>query len=343
MAQGSIQMETLRTELNLTLQIHEIKIKNDRDLDNSGEFHFFRKLLGESVRLPQSGDISRKADEFIRPADTNLTQEPFWKTTWVEDGTSGRLLEFDGYESDNWPDTDDPLGSVSATLNLTTFEFIDLNTRRLLETGDFHILYTVQCAPIIRSATHPDSTRAYYLRSIAFDWTRTMPAIGISGYSYVLDQSPQTEPDEVLEGTHLTLTYLMVEPGTWWFHVKACDKMDFWSNTGHFKVQILSTTVLQENVTNPPAFELAQNYPNPFNQATQITYSLNQPGFAELEIRNLQGAKIRTLVAENQPAGTYHITWDGQDQAGQLVASGTYFYLFRRGSMQVVRRLILLR
>ncbi|MCI0515405.1 T9SS type A sorting domain-containing protein [candidate division KSB1 bacterium] len=343
MAPASNPAATLRTELTLTLQIHEIKIKNDRDVDNTGEFHFFRKLLGASVRLPQSGDISRQAGEFIRPTDPNLAREPFWKTTWVEDGTAERLLEFDGYESDSWPDTDDPLGAVNTTLDLTTFEFLRLNTGRVLEAGDYTLSFTVQCAPLIRSDTHPDSTRGYYLRSVSLDWIRTLPAIGISGYSYLLDQASTTEPDDTLEGTYLTVTYLTVAPGTWWFHLKARDKMDFWSNTGHFKIQILPSTGGVNPIQQPRAFELGQNYPNPFNQTTQIAYSLDQTGFAALEIWNLQGVKIRTLVAENQSAGAYQIAWDGRDQTGQLVASGTYFYLFRRESMQVVRRLILLR
>ncbi len=76
----------------------------------------------------------------------------------------------------------------------------------------------------------------------------------------------------------------------------------------------------------PSTFELKQNYPNPFNPATQIQYHLAQAGEVKLEIYNLLGKKVITLVNEKQSAGAYSLSWKGNDQAGNHVASGVYLY-----------------
>jgi hypothetical protein len=77
----------------------------------------------------------------------------------------------------------------------------------------------------------------------------------------------------------------------------------------------------------PVEFELQQNYPNPFNPATTIRYSLNQPCNVTLEIINLYGQRVRLLMNEQpHPAGLNAITWNGQDDQGTRVSSGTYFY-----------------
>lgn len=74
----------------------------------------------------------------------------------------------------------------------------------------------------------------------------------------------------------------------------------------------------------PTAFEFKQNYPNPFNPVTQIQYQLAQAGEVRLEIFNLLGRKVMTLVNENQSAGVYSLSWNGKDLAGNEVASGIF-------------------
>ena len=76
----------------------------------------------------------------------------------------------------------------------------------------------------------------------------------------------------------------------------------------------------------PKEFALAQNYPNPFNPTTQIRYALPQPGAAKIEIFNILGQRVKTLVNESQPEGYYLLIWDGQNDQGSIVGSGVYFY-----------------
>ncbi len=75
----------------------------------------------------------------------------------------------------------------------------------------------------------------------------------------------------------------------------------------------------------PISFELRQNYPNPFNPTTRIYYYLPEPGEVKLEVFNIRGAKIISLVNQSQPAGWHAVTWDGKDRLGNAVASGVYF------------------
>jgi subtilisin family serine protease len=70
---------------------------------------------------------------------------------------------------------------------------------------------------------------------------------------------------------------------------------------------------------------LAQNHPNPFNPATTIEYMVERDGPVRLEVFDMAGHRIRSLVDESLQAGTHSVTWDGLDDAGNQAASGTYF------------------
>jgi len=87
------------------------------------------------------------------------------------------------------------------------------------------------------------------------------------------------------------------------------------------------STSVDENISSVPArFSLAQNYPNPFNAGTVIKYSLVNSGEVSLVIHDLLGREVVSLVKGRQSAGTHTVQWFGQDNKGQDVASGIYFY-----------------
>ena len=71
---------------------------------------------------------------------------------------------------------------------------------------------------------------------------------------------------------------------------------------------------------------LSQNYPNPFNGITTINFKSvgNQSG--EIDIFNILGQKIKTIVIENTVAGENKKTWDGKSNSGNTMASGVYVY-----------------
>jgi hypothetical protein len=91
------------------------------------------------------------------------------------------------------------------------------------------------------------------------------------------------------------------------------------------------------------AYGLMQNYPNPFNPETIIEYQVPARGQVELVIYNMLGQKIRTLINENKPAGTYHVLWNGKDDSGNRVATGIYIYQLRGTNALITKKMMLIK
>jgi len=89
---------------------------------------------------------------------------------------------------------------------------------------------------------------------------------------------------------------------------------------------------------------LGQNYPNPFNPVTTIAYQLKEPGRVTLNIYNVAGQLVRTLVDANREAGiNYEARWDGTTRSGERVASGVYFYRLVAKDFVKTRKMVLLK
>ena len=101
--------------------------------------------------------------------------------------------------------------------------------------------------------------------------------------------------------------------------------------------------------TLPDRLTLANNFPNPFNAVTNIEFTIPQndsgmnPASIRLEIYNMNGQKIRTLFAGALAAGSYRLRWDGKNDRGQEVVSGSYVYSLRTNNRFLVRRMTLLK
>jgi len=93
----------------------------------------------------------------------------------------------------------------------------------------------------------------------------------------------------------------------------------------------------------PVVTELIGNYPNPFNPETTIEYALNEPGNICLEVYNIRGQKVRTLVSEFKEIGYHSVIWDGNDSNGNQIGSGIYFYQLKADDFQKVRKMILIK
>ena len=75
----------------------------------------------------------------------------------------------------------------------------------------------------------------------------------------------------------------------------------------------------------PAAFGLLQNHPNPFNPSTRIRFNAARPGHARLEIFDIAGRRVATLLDEPVAAGLSSLDWNGTDHAGRELPSGLYF------------------
>ena len=92
----------------------------------------------------------------------------------------------------------------------------------------------------------------------------------------------------------------------------------------------------------PQGFELGANYPNPFNPSTMIPYQLRSSMHVRLEVFNLLGQRIATLMDGEQPAGFHTASWDATDAAGQAVGAGVYIYRLVSGGQAASRRMLLI-
>lgn len=93
----------------------------------------------------------------------------------------------------------------------------------------------------------------------------------------------------------------------------------------------------------PNEFCLMQNYPNPFNPATQFKFNLILPAQVTIQVFNVLGQLITTLLDEVKPAGIHTVSWDGSDDNGQAVKSGVYTYRIIAGNEVAARQMILLK
>jgi hypothetical protein len=89
--------------------------------------------------------------------------------------------------------------------------------------------------------------------------------------------------------------------------------------------------------------QLYQNFPNPFVGSTSISFSVMRESHVELEVFDIRGRKVVTLVSGAMPAGRHLARWDGRDEAGHSVSPGVYFYRFRAGSYGSVKKLLVLK
>lgn len=88
----------------------------------------------------------------------------------------------------------------------------------------------------------------------------------------------------------------------------------------------------------PESYSLSQNFPNPFNPVTEISFSLPSPSDVTLEIFNVMGQKVATLVNRRLEAGNHSYTWDGSE-----VASGVYLYRFQADDYSASRKMVLMK
>jgi len=94
----------------------------------------------------------------------------------------------------------------------------------------------------------------------------------------------------------------------------------------------------------PLSYDIAQNNPNPFNPVTSIRYEIPRASRVTVLITAVEGRTVRHLVNDvPHAAGRYAVVWDGRDDHGHPVASGTYFYSLRTPDFEKTRRLVLIK
>ncbi len=104
---------------------------------------------------------------------------------------------------------------------------------------------------------------------------------------------------------------------------------------------IVQNGTANEDPTVQPVIFSAANYPNPFGSSTSISYSVPKDGSASLNIYNLKGQLIRTMLNGSVKAGSYKIDWNGTDSQGNPVANGVYLYRLESNGKSITNKMLL--
>jgi hypothetical protein len=100
---------------------------------------------------------------------------------------------------------------------------------------------------------------------------------------------------------------------------------------------------VQDKTITPLKFALAQNFPNPFNPTTTIRFSIPRREKVRLQIYNLMGQEVATLIDKELEAGFHQTEWKGYNKLNQGTTTGIYFYRLEAGEFVEVKKMVLLR
>lgn len=128
----------------------------------------------------------------------------------------------------------------------------------------------------------------------------------------------------------------------YYYVVKAVDAN---GNESDFSAEASTLTMsLAEGLDLPTVYALGANYPNPFNPSTTITFQLPEAGHVTLQVYDLTGKVVNTLVSDYRPAGYHQVVWNGRDSKAAPVATGVYFYRIVAGQAYTeTRKMVLMK
>ena len=106
-------------------------------------------------------------------------------------------------------------------------------------------------------------------------------------------------------------------------------------------VQGLRKGTISDNL--PSRFCLYQNFPNPFNSSTTIQFDLPKAGAVKIEVFNILGQRVKTLINDYKSPGHHLVVWNGENESGDAIASGIYLYRIETTNNSDVKKLLLLK
>lgn len=130
-------------------------------------------------------------------------------------------------------------------------------------------------------------------------------------------------------------------PGKYEYYVTAV--YDYFESEPSNKITVMIYGDNEGKEKSVSIVESEGNYPNPFNPTTSIKFSLNEAQHVQLDIFNIRGQKVKTLLNENLSPRDYSITWNGDDKNGNQVPSGFYMYRIKTPQFSEMRRMNLIK
>jgi len=182
--------------------------------------------------------------------------------------------------------------------------------KTVLEEADFPLHYLH-----MSDWNHPSLRGSYLMACVVFSTVYLESSVGINFFADL--------PDDEVNHFQNVASYTVLE------------NLDLWN--------IITTDIDVQEVPNPKIISLNQNYPNPFNPSTIISFNLAQTSIVTINIFNLKGQKIRSLINCFIAEGQHTVEWDGKDFSEAEVSSGVYYYKITAGDRMESRKMILLK
>jgi hypothetical protein len=166
---------------------------------------------------------------------------------------------------------------------------------------------------------------------------------------YIDDIAPiESFENSIVLGSDIVDISFLVEgrpDGDYYYQVRAKDLQDQWSQFSNRGLAVVDIQVAIDDDPSavPQVFNLAQNYPNPFNARTEISFVIASPGLVKLEVLDISGRLVKTLVDSYFESGRHTLIWDGTNSENHTIASGVYFYKLSTAANSEIKRMTLLK
>ena len=172
-----------------------------------------------------------------------------------------------------------------------------------------------------------------------------------AGSGYTEPDVVHTALDYIILGTSFGGQYQLSNPDgyedfrglmTWSINWDVANNCEFSNAHRPYLDDLMGVSVFENNIPEENNI-LVSNYPNPFNPDTNIAYSIKEACKITLEVYNIKGQLVKTLIDEVKEAGDYSISWNGKDNTGKITASGVYVYKMNAGKYSSTKKMILMK
>ncbi|MBN1480665.1 T9SS type A sorting domain-containing protein [candidate division KSB1 bacterium] len=284
--------------------ISSLKERPDVAINASGESVFcWQDGRGEAYHVcAQTYDAQKNANAFISLADLGESTEQRFPKIVIQN----RLLSFFWINKEKTRDTHDTYANQIIWIDIPVeLAFFDARV----------VVRDVLCSWTTLSET----------ANLGFIMEKSCDGTSFSEIGFVAGKGSSAHE------THYTFIDKNVAAGDYFYRLKQID-FDGTSSLSH---------VVQVSVQCPESMRSLVNYPNPFNPATTIVYRVQDRDRVRLQIFDLSGRIVNTLVDDDQEPGEYTIVWNGVDVDGIRTASGLYFCKLVVGDISVTKKMIL--
>ena len=227
-------------------------------------------------------------------------------------------------------------------------EVMDMNEATSLTETAYFYTDAFPEAPANFMTLAPENDAAGLGMEIEFVWNATTDPDPIETIHYQLvytdnwmDSTTYVFSD-MLEDT--TVTLVLEDNMQYYWGVIARDSDGFivGSNDNTPNTFVVGTLSLNSDML-PTEFALNQNYPNPFNPTTQITYALPKVALVSINIYDISGRMVKSLVNTPKDAGYHSLRWDATNDIGEGVSAGMYIYTIQAGEYRSTKKMVLLK